>query len=89
MLITTESLTRDWNKSFKNIRTCNYTYQLHKQLILLFYIVFLLGDIARIPEMLANAMTEGAGVESDVADEDEEMSSTVKKGKHRRINPGY
>lgn len=50
---------------------------------------FLLGDIARIPEMLANALTEGAGVESDVADEDEEMSSTVKKGKHRRINPGY
>ena len=48
-----------------------------------------LGDIVRIPEMLANAMAEGAGVESDVADEDEEMSSTVKKGKHRRINPGY
>jgi len=46
-------------------------------------------DIARIPEMLANSMIEGAGVDSDVADEDEEMSSTVKKGKHRRINPGY
>jgi len=46
-------------------------------------------DIARIPEMLANVMTEGAGVDSDVADEDEEMSSTVKKGKHRRINPEY
>ena len=39
--------------------------------------------------MLANALTEGAGVDTDVADEDEEMSSPVKKGKHRRINPGY
>ena len=34
-------------------------------------------------------MIEGAGADSDVADEDEEMSSTVKKGKHWRINPGY
>ena len=39
--------------------------------------------------MLANSMIEGAGVDSDVADEDEEMSSNVKKGKHRRINPSY
>jgi len=54
-----------------------------------FTLSFWLGDIARIPEMLANVMTEGAGVDSDVADEDEEMSSTVKKGKHRRINPEY
>ena len=53
------------------------------------HLSFWLGDIARIPEMLANSMIEGAGVDSDVADEDEEMSSNVKKGKHRRINPSY
>ncbi|KAL9973516.1 hypothetical protein ACROYT_G019985 [Oculina patagonica] len=46
-------------------------------------------DITRIPDMLANAITDGAGVDTDVADEDDEMSSPVKKGKHRRINPGY
>lgn len=39
--------------------------------------------------MLANAITEGADVNTDVADDDDEMSSPVKKGKHRRINPGY
>ena len=47
-----------------------------------------LGDLSRIPEILADAVIEGAGLDSDIADDDDEMSSPVKKGKHRR-NPGY
>lgn len=45
-------------------------------------------DISRIPEILINSVTEGAGVDSDVSDDDDEMSSPVKKGKHRK-NPGH
>jgi len=45
-------------------------------------------DLSRIPEILANAVVEGAGVDTDISDDDDEMSSPVKKGKHRR-NPGY
>lgn len=45
-------------------------------------------DLSRIPEILADAVIEGAGLDSDIADDDDEMSSPVKKGKHMR-NPGY
>ena len=61
---------------------------IQKRLIVVLYYSYV-GDIARIPEMLANALTEAAGVDADVADDDDEMTSPVKKGKHRKINPGY
>ena len=63
-----------------------YIPKTHILILLLFY---LLGDVTRIPEMLANALIEGAGVDTDIGDEDDEMSSPVKNGKHRRNNPGY
>ena len=53
------------------------------------YSVFLnSGDLSRIPEILTNSVIDGAGVDSDIAEDDDEMSSPVKKAKHWR-NPSY
>lgn len=53
------------------------------------YVTTVASDFARIPEMMANSLIEGAGGDADVADDDDEMTSPIKKGKHRRISPGY
>lgn len=39
--------------------------------------------------MMANSLIEAAGVDAGVADDDDKMTSSVKKGKHRRINCGW
>ncbi|XP_058970617.1 uncharacterized protein [Pocillopora verrucosa] len=53
------------------------------------YATTVAADFARIPEMMANSLIEAAGVDAGVADDDDEMTSSVKKGKHRRINCGW
>ena len=63
------------------------------QLLLLAFLCFIFcflnsGDLSRIPEILTNSVIDGAGVDSDIAEDDEEMSSPVKKAKHWR-NPSY
>ncbi|XP_067039457.1 uncharacterized protein [Acropora muricata] len=52
------------------------------------YSAVVVCDLSRIPEILANSVKEGAGLDSDMTDDDDEMSSPVKKGKHRK-NPSY
>lgn len=52
------------------------------------YSAVVVCDLSRIPEILANSVEEGAGLDSDMTDDDDEMSSPVKKGKHRK-NPSY
>ncbi|XP_073252697.1 uncharacterized protein [Porites lutea] len=52
------------------------------------YITTVACDLSRIPEILTNSVTDGAGVDSDIAEDDDEMSSPVKKAKHWR-NPSY
>ena len=47
------------------------------------YVFLLIGDIMRIPQILSDTIIEGAGVNTDIAEDDDEMSSPVKKGKHR------
>ena len=56
--------------------------------LITFSLFFFPGDLSRIPEILANSVKEGAGLDSDMTDDDDEMSSPVKKGKHRK-NPPY
>ena len=46
------------------------------------------GDLSRIPGILTNSVIDGAGVDSDIAEDDDEMSSPVKKAKHWQ-NPSY
>ena len=63
------------------------------QLLLLVFLCFIFcflnsGDLSRIPEILTNSVIDGAGVDSDIAEDDDEMSSPVKKAKHWR-NPSY
>ena len=63
------------------------------QLPLLVFLCFIFcflnsGDLSRIPEILTNSVIDGAGVDSDIAEDDDEMSSPVKKAKHRQ-NPSY
>ena len=63
------------------------------QLSLLVFLCFIFcflnsGDLSRIPEILTNPVIDGAGVDSDIAEDDDEMSSPVKKAKHRQ-NPSY
>lgn len=63
------------------------------QLSLLVFLCFIFcflnsGDLSRIPEILTNSVIDGAGVDSDIAEDDDEMSSPVKKAKHRQ-NPSY
>ena len=62
-------------------------------LLLLLFLCFIFcflnsGDLSRIPEILTNSVIDGAGVDSDIAEDDDEMSSPVKKAKHWR-NPSY
>ena len=63
------------------------------QLLLLVFLCFIFcflnsGDLSRIPEILTNSVIDGAGVDSDIAEDDDEMSSPVKKAKHWQ-NPSY
>ena len=63
------------------------------QLSLLVFLCFIFcflnsGDLSRIPEILTNSVVDGAGVDSDIAEDDDEMSSPVKKAKHWQ-NPSY
>lgn len=63
------------------------------QLSLLVFLCFIFcflnsGDLSRIPEILTNSVIDGAGVDSDIAEDDDEMSSPVKKAKHWQ-NPSY
>lgn len=63
------------------------------QFLLLVFLCFIFcflnsGDLSRIPEILTNSVIDGAGVDSDIAEDDDEMSSPVKKAKHRQ-NPSY
>ena len=63
------------------------------QLPLLVFLCFIFcflnsGDLSRMPEILTNSVIDGAGVDSDIAEDDDEMSSPVKKAKHRQ-NPSY
>ena len=39
------------------------------------------------PEILVNSLTQGVGVDTDISDDDDEMSSPVQR-KHRN-KPGY
>ena len=66
-----------------------HLWQLLLLVILCFIFCFLnSGDLSRIPEILTNSVIDGAGVDSDIAEDDDEMSSPVKKAKHWR-NPSY
>ena len=63
------------------------------QFLLLVFLCFIFcflnsGDLSRIPEILTNSVIDGAGVDSDIAEDDDEMSSPVKKAKHWQ-NPSY
>ena len=63
------------------------------QFLLLVFLCFVFwflnsGDLSRIPEILTNSVIDGAGVDSDIAEDDDEMSSPVKKAKHWQ-NPSY
>lgn len=44
-------------------------------------------DLSRMPEILVNSLTQGVGVDTDISDDDDEMSSPVQQ-KHRN-KPGY